>query len=364
MSDDNKDFSSDNRISRARERMSTDYDDTQPPRRPAGVVGKGGVASGVLSQFLNSDAGTRKLVYGAAGLGGLLVLGIGGWALLGHHQSGIPVMGPPSVAMRTKPVDPGGMQLDGVAMPDTQDDGQAHPVPAPEKPNPTALAQQYGQQAASTEAAEGAKKAPDATATDPDIKEADPKGADAKSADAGAAGTDQPKAGGVAAGAQPAEEDQQPTTLPDSSTGTTDESAAGDSAAASGAEGAKAATKAPAATAPAATAPARKAASEPTPATRKVEQTPAASAPPAASGGKYRVQLAALQSEAQAQQEWSRLKTHYPTLFADRTPVVEKVLRDNAVFYRLRVAGFASTADTRAFCNAVRERGLACAQVR
>lgn len=192
MSDDNKDFSSDNRISRARERMSTDYDDTLPPRRPAGPAGKGGVASSVLTQFLSSDAGTRKLVYGAAGLGGLLVLGIGGWALLGHHQSGIPVMGPPPVAMRTKPVDPGGMQLDGVAMPDTPDDGQAHPVPAPEKPNPTALAQQYGQQAASTEAADNAKKAADATGDDPDIKEAGPKGTDA-----GAQGTDQSQAGGL-----------------------------------------------------------------------------------------------------------------------------------------------------------------------
>ncbi|MCG4260612.1 SPOR domain-containing protein [Acetobacter senegalensis] len=357
MSDDNKDFSSDNRISRARERMSTDYDDTLPPRRPTGPAGKGGVASSVLTQFLSSDAGTRKLVYGAAGLGGLLVLGIGGWALLGHHQSGIPVMGPPPVAMRTKPVDPGGMQLDGVAMPDTPDDGQAHPVPAPEKPNPTALAQQYGQQAASTEAADNAKKAADATGDDPDIKEAGPKGTDA-----GAQGTDQPQAGG-AAGAQPTAEDQQPTSLPDSSNGTTDESAAGDAAAASGAATGKAAQPQTTPATPAT--PARKAASDSaaTPAARKVEQAPAAAPLPASSGGKYRVQLAALQSEAQAQQEWSRLKTRYPTLFADRTPMVEKVQRDNAVFYRLRVAGFASTAETRTFCNAVRERGLACAQV-
>lgn len=56
-------------------------------------------------------------------------------------------------------------------------------------------------------------------------------------------------------------------------------------------------------------------------AARKPEESrPAASAapagapvPPAATGGKFRVQLAALQSEAQAQQEWSRLKTHYST---------------------------------------------------
>lgn len=332
-------FTSNDKTSRARERMSADYDDA--PRRSAPPVGKpaeGGVVSQALGQFLNSDAGTRRLVYGAAGLGTVLLVGIGGWALLGHHQSGIPVLGPPAVSMRTKPVDPGGMQLDGVTMPEA-DDGQAHPVPAPEKPNPKGLAAQYGQEAAKTDAAENAAKPPAPTPATPTTPEATaPAQGDDKTASAPAPATS-------------ADDTQQPTTLPEAGTGSEDNSAAGDSEAAS----------TPAAPAPAPAKPAAKKPVAEAPAKPATPEKP--EAPSAVAGGKYRVQLAALQSEAQAMQEWSRLKTRYPTLFGDRTPVIEKIVRDNAVFYRLRVGGFASIADTRAFCGAVRDRGLACAQV-
>ncbi|MFT8419787.1 MAG: SPOR domain-containing protein, partial [Acetobacter sp.] len=131
--DDRPNSTVEERISRARERMSMDYDD-KPSTRPAmgsKLAGSNRLME-LLTTFLGSESGTRRLAYGAAGLGGLLVLGIGGWAVLGHRQSGIPVMGPPPVAMRTKPVDPGGMQLDTLALPETDTDQQGHPVPAPE----------------------------------------------------------------------------------------------------------------------------------------------------------------------------------------------------------------------------------------
>ncbi|MFT8462346.1 SPOR domain-containing protein [Acetobacter persici] len=346
----------DERINRARERMSTDYD-ASPPRRPAVPAGSAG--GSVISQFLSSDTGTRRLVYGAAGLGGLLVLGIGGWALMGHHQSVIPVLGPPPVSMKTKPVDPGGMQVDGLSTPDA-DDGQAHPVPAPEKPNPGALAAQYGQQAAKTDATDGAAAGNPAAADQAKAPAAAPEGV-APAGDASAPAA--PTAPGAAA---QADAPQQPESLPDSSAGVADDSAAGDTAASVPAPAAPVPAKIPPKAVAKKTAPA-----EDADAARKPEESrPAASAapasapvPPAATGGKFRVQLAALQSEAQAQQEWSRLKTHYSTLFADRTPVIEKVQRDNAIFYRLRVGGFASVAETRSFCSAVRERGLGCTQV-
>ena len=342
MSEDDK-GSFDDRINRARERMSTDYD-VSAPRRPAAPAG--GTGGSVITQFLSSDTGTRRLVYGAAGLGGLLVLGIGGWALMGHHQSGIPVLGPPPVSMRTKPVDPGGMQVDGLSAPEA-DDGQAHPVPAPEKPNPGALAAQYGQQAADTAATENS--APGDTAHSADQAKAPPAGGDVTASDGSAATLGTP--------AQ-ADTSQQPETLPDSSTGVADESAAGDAAAGAPAV----APSAPVASKTAPKAAAKKAApAEGAETASKTEESrPAAST---ATGGKYRVQLAALQTEAQAQQEWTRLKTRYSTLFADRTPVIEKVQRDNAIFYRLRVGGFASVAETRSFCSAARERGLGCTQV-
>ncbi|GAN68384.1 SPOR domain-containing protein [Acetobacter orleanensis] len=348
----------DERISRARERMSTDYD-VPPPRRSAASAGNAG--GGVISQFLSSDTGTRRLVYGAAGLGGLLVLGIGGWALMGHHQSGVPVLGPPPVAMKTKPVDPGGMQVDGLSTPEA-DDGQAHPVPAPEKPNPGALAAQYGQQAAKTAATDAEGAAPG------DVASADQAKVPAAGKDVAAASpsgdASAPATSATAGGAPQAEASPQPESLPDSSAGVADDSATGD-AAASAPVGASAPAAVPAAPVPAKVAPKpvpKKVApaEEAEPARKPEESRPVASA---STGGKYRIQLAALQSEAQAQQEWSRLKTRYPMLFADRTPVIEKVQRDNAIFYRLRVGGFASVAETRTFCSAVRERGLGCTQV-
>ncbi|MFT8721569.1 MAG: SPOR domain-containing protein [Acetobacter malorum] len=333
----------DERINRARERMSTDYD-APPPRRPAAPAG--GVGAGVISQFLSSDTGTRRLVYGAAGLGGLLVLGIGGWALMGHHQSGVPVLGPPPVAMKTKPVDPGGMQVDGLSAPEA-DDGQAHPVPAPEKPNPGALAAQYGQQAAKTAATEGSAPG--------DVASADQAKGPSAGADGAAPEGDAPAAPGTSA---QTDAPQQPESLPETSTGVADDSASGDAAAS--APAAAPAAPVPSKVAPK-PAPKKVAPAEDAEPARKTEE--AAPVASAGTGGKFRVQLAALQNEAQAQQEWSRLKTRYPTLFADRSPVIEKVQRDNAVFYRLRVGGFASVAETRSFCSAVRERGLGCTQV-
>ena len=159
--DDRPNSTVEERISRARERMSMDYDDKPAPRPATGnkLAGNSRLME-LVTSFLGSESGTRRLAYGAAGLGGLLVLGIGGWAVLGHHQSGIPVLGPPPVAMRTKPVDPGGMQLDTLALPEADANVQGHPVPAPETPNPAALAAQYGAQATPAPAANAAPGTP------------------------------------------------------------------------------------------------------------------------------------------------------------------------------------------------------------
>ncbi|WP_339076872.1 SPOR domain-containing protein [Acetobacter sp. AC2005] len=332
MSDEDRPkFSADDRISRARERMSMDYEDPAPTR-PAAVGGR--PTENVLTRFLSSDTGTRRLVYGAAGLGGLLVLGIGGWALVGHHQHGIPIMGPPPVSMRTKPVDPGGMQLDSVAMPDEEGDAKAHPVPAPEKPNPEALAAQYGAQG------EG-----DA---------GKPEGAPAPATGAEATGTGQ-AADQQAPAAAPPPADAQNTSAQEE----TEASSGGEEGdAAAAAQSAESNPKPK----PATPVPAKDtaAASKAAPADTKASTVPHGGV----EGGKYQVQLAAVQSEDEARKEWSRLKSRYPTLFGDSTPSFVRTEQNNATFYRLRVKGFASVATAREFCSAVRERGMACMVVR
>ncbi|MFT8423690.1 MAG: SPOR domain-containing protein, partial [Gluconacetobacter sp.] len=144
-----------NRV-RVRERMSADYGDEEapPPQRKRPARRAGGL--------LGADPTTRRLAYGAAGLGGLLVLGIGGWALLGHQQTGIPVLGPPPGPVRVRPVDPGGMQVLGAEAPTGDDGAVARLAPGPEQPRPDRLAQQYGQPPA-TDAATAPATTPAAT---------------------------------------------------------------------------------------------------------------------------------------------------------------------------------------------------------
>ena len=336
MSEDDRPGSTvEDRISRARERMSMDYDDKPAPRSTTGGKLAGSGLLDMFSNILGSESGTRRLAYGAGGLGGLLVLGIGGWAVLGHHQSGIPVMGPPPVAMRTKPVDPGGMQLDTLALPDADATQQGHPVPAPEKPNPAALAAQYGGQPAPAGApapstAEDAAKAPAAGAVAADASPPAP----AVQAGAGTSG----------AALKPVPSD----TLPAQGAAVPD---------------AQATAPEPLKDAPIPTDDASDGEEEAAPVAKPAAKK-AVTPPHGATSGKYQVQLAALQTEAEAQKEWARLKTRYPTLFGSVTPAFVRTEQNNATFYRLRVLGFGAVADAKDFCASVRERGMACMVVR
>ncbi|NHN86586.1 sporulation protein [Acetobacter musti] len=300
------------RLSRARERMSMDYDDPPPSRRETKRKWW------ELGPALAGDPTTRRLTYGAFGLGALLVLGVGGWTLFGHHQSGIPVIGPPPEPIRDKPADPGGMELDGAMAPADVPAGAARLAPGPEQPDPAALAARYGGKA----------------------KE------DAGEADSAPA----PAAAGDAAAPAQGKED----------TG---------SATPAAPEAAPASEKAPKAE----PAPVREATlPPPVPVTKKTASaeadTPAApkvpEAPVAAATGPYGVQLAAVDSEASAHKEWERVTAISPQLFAGHSPLIEKVVHSNAIFYRLRMRGFDSVAAAQAFCVKIREHGHACNPLR
>ncbi|WP_342629042.1 SPOR domain-containing protein [Nguyenibacter vanlangensis] len=280
------------RLSRARERMSADYDDA-PPRRAR-------PRRGVLEGLLGSDPLTRRLAYGAAGLGGLLVLGIGGWALVGHQPSGIPVLGPPPGPVRVRPLDPGGMQVLGAEAPTADDGSAAHLAPLPEQPRPDQLARQYGAPPAAAPSAP-VNSPVNSPAAEPVMK---PAAGPATTAAAVAAPVQAPVAGPAPVAP--------PVAAPSS--------------------------------APVAPFPAPPGAPSVTPA-----------------GGRYGVQLAALDSEVAAQKEWARLVQHYPDLFAGHEPIIERTERNGAVFFRLRTRGFASIAQATSFCEHVRLNGLACA---
>lgn len=85
------------------------------------------------------DDGTKRLALIAGGLGALLVTVVGGWSLLGHRPAGIPVIEAPPGPMRVKPVDPGGMQVMGTQVAQTNGPAATALAAGPEEPAPQAL---------------------------------------------------------------------------------------------------------------------------------------------------------------------------------------------------------------------------------
>jgi len=93
------------------------------------------------AQPQGADGMTRKLLLAAVALGGVLLAGMGGWALLGHRAGPVPVIEADTRPLRVKPDNAGGMQVAGA---DEQVmGGQAGAAqsmaPAAEAPAPQAL---------------------------------------------------------------------------------------------------------------------------------------------------------------------------------------------------------------------------------
>ena len=59
------------------------------------------------------DPATRRLAMIAGGLGGVLLAVVGGWTLIGHRNTAVPVVQADSRPIRVKPENPGGMQVAG-----------------------------------------------------------------------------------------------------------------------------------------------------------------------------------------------------------------------------------------------------------
>ncbi len=80
--------------------------------------------------------------------------------------------------------------------------------------------------------------------------------------------------------------------------------------------------------------------------------------PPLASG--TMVQIAAVDSEAAANTEWTRLQHKMPDVLGDRRPVIQHAEHDGKAIWRIRTGGFADIADATAFCAKVRAKGAGC----
>jgi Flp pilus assembly protein TadD len=76
--------------------------------------------------------------------------------------------------------------------------------------------------------------------------------------------------------------------------------------------------------------------------------------------GNTAVQLSSQRSSAAAEAAWQRLRQQIPDLVADRQPILVRAENGGQVLWRLRTAGFVSSAQAEMFCRAVRARGLEC----
>ena len=93
---------------------------------------------------------------------------------------------------------------------------------------------------------------------------------------------------------------------------------------------------------------------------KPVVTAPEPAVAPAVSTGTTMVQIAALDSEAGATAEWTRLSHKAPELLGDRKPNVVRTERDGKTFWRLRTGGFADVAGATEFCRKARAKGLGC----
>ena len=96
----------------------------------------------------------RLMAIAAAALGGVLLLGMGGWALMGRKPATVPTIEADSRPLRVKPENAGGMQVAGAeeAVLGGQSAGTERMAPAPEAPAPQALRAQMQQSTAAVPA--------------------------------------------------------------------------------------------------------------------------------------------------------------------------------------------------------------------
>jgi hypothetical protein len=108
---------------------------------------------------------------------------------------------------------------------------------------------------------------------------------------------------------------------------------------------------------------------EPVAARAKPKPNPETAAPAAAREvaaarpGTRMVQLGAYDSEQLTRAAWSRLVAANPDLLSSKNLYVERSTSNARVFYRLRVAGFENTEETRVMCESLRARGIDCIPV-
>ena len=253
-------------------------------------------------------AEARRMIAAAGGVGAVLLLCVVGYyAATDRRPEGVPVIEAPPGAVKVKPDNPGGLQVNTQTNAFLKNDGStadANLAPAPEVPDPAALAASVDQEQV------------------PPVPIVRPAPADAPTTAAQVAATASPAAVSVAM-------------VPET---------------------------------PAPPAPLQAPLTAPLPSARvaAVHNLAQEYRPPAQSmeQGPVRVQLAALDSQEAALRQWEHLAHNMPALFQGRRPIFVEAHVNGHTYWRVRTAGFESPAEAARFCNDVHARGAACTVAR
>ena len=255
-------------------------------------------------------AEARRRVLAAGGVGAVLLVCLGGYlASTGGGPVSVPVIQAPPGSVKVKPDDPGGLQVNAqtsALLGSNRSPAGANLAPAPEAPDPAALAATADQEQAP--AASTAASAPSPVAASPNLA---------------------PSPATVAA--TPPSPTVSVPTVPE--------------------------TPAPAA--------AQQTALNMPPASASaaaVHNLAQENNPPGSTAARshVRVQLAALGTEGAALHEWEQLTHRMPGLLNGRRPIFAEAHVNGHTFWRVRTSGFESVTEATRFCNDVRARGAAC----
>jgi hypothetical protein len=344
------------------------------------------------------DPATKRLAIFASVIGACLLGLVAAWAFTGHHRSGVPVIEAASGPVKTKPANPGGLQVAGAneSILSGEGDGKETVAPGPETPAPQALkAEQAAAEAAATPATPAAQ--PEAAAEPAEPKPLPPlkqhvAARPATTAPPGSTSTEGGASVRLIPGAKPpgpvASREPPPPVRPGTRAplklvapallahAATTAAAAQEAPPAqttpmqpsTATPGAVQSTPLPAPdaqTVPPPTAPSTMAApAPPAPAAEPPAVAPAAAAPahmaPNAHGRRPLVQFAAVGSGEAALAEWQRLEKKYPDLLGGHTPNITKTEHDGKTFWRIRTGGFSDLTAAAVFCQKVKSRGGNC----
>ena len=87
-------------------------------------------------------------------------------------------------------------------------------------------------------------------------------------------------------------------------------------------------------------------------------------APPIASDGDFRIQLAAVRGQADARRAWELFVRDLGPVLAGIEPIFERADTANGVFYRVQIGPFASQQAAESLCEQLKQHNASCFVIR